>query len=178
MPDPLPFIYWDACIFLSYINGDARRLPDIDALLDHSGKDFQIITSMFSVIEVAFAKIEQDGKALKQKTEAKIDALWAPGSPVKLVEFHFEIATEARAIIRAGLSAGLKTLKPKDAIHIATAKMISCKEFHTYDTDLEKYSEVIGIKIGPPLARQLALPSPPSLPTVTPPSLPPIDPKA
>jgi hypothetical protein len=113
---------------------------------------------VFTAVEVAFAKIEQDGKALEHDIEQKIDALWAPGSPVKLVEFHFGIAIEARAIIRAGLAAGWK-LKPKDAIHLATARMSSCKEFHTYDAGLGKYSDIVGLKIGPPLASQLALPA-------------------
>ncbi len=169
MPEPLPLIYWDSCVFLSYINGTADRLRDIDPLLNHSGKDFQIITSVFTAVEVAFAKIEQDGKALDPNIEGMIDGLWAPGSPVKLVEFHYGIALEARALIRVGLSSGWK-LKPNDALHLATAKIISCKEFHTYETGLSKYSDAIGLKIGPPLAAQLVLPSP--QPASSPPSPP------
>ncbi len=53
-------VYWDACVFLSYINGEQERLPVIDALLEESrsGK-IEIITSTVSLAEVAFAEEER-----------------------------------------------------------------------------------------------------------------------
>ena len=33
MPKDPKLIYWDSCVFLSYINGDVERLGIIDALL-------------------------------------------------------------------------------------------------------------------------------------------------
>jgi hypothetical protein len=32
MPDTLQ-LYWDSCVFLSYVDGIPNRLPDIDELL-------------------------------------------------------------------------------------------------------------------------------------------------
>ena len=75
MPEPLPLLYWDACVFLSYINGTPEHLRDIDPLLERSGQDFQIITSAITIVEVSFGKIEQDGKVLDPIIEEKIDAL-------------------------------------------------------------------------------------------------------
>jgi predicted nucleic acid-binding protein len=155
MPE-LSFVSWDANVFLSYINGDAARLPDIDALLTQSGTDFQIVTSALSVVEVAFAKIEQDGRALDDETEQRIDALWEPPSPVQLVEFYPLLANEARALIRQAIPRGW-SLKPLDAMHLATARRMAVTAFHTYD-DLSRYTELVGIPIGPPRATQPRLP--------------------
>ncbi len=97
MPD-LSRTYWDACVFLSYVNGMPERLSHLDALLAKSSKDFQIVTSVMSIVEVAFGKVEQDGKALDPEIDRKIAALWT-GPAVQLVEFFPLIAHEARELL-------------------------------------------------------------------------------
>lgn len=151
MPE-LPIVYWDANVFLSYINGVADRLPDIDALLAKSGAEFQIVTSALSIVEVAFGKIEQDGRALDEETERKIDALWEPPSPIQLAEFYPLLAHEARALIRQAVPRGWN-LKPADAMHLATARRLAATVFHTYD-DLARFAELIGIPIEAPRSTQ------------------------
>jgi len=151
MPDDLPLNYWDSCVFLSYINGIADRLRDIDALLERSGKDCQIITSTVTIVEVAFGKVEQDRGELDEETGVKIAGLWASDSPVKVVEFFPALGEAARDLIRKALPSGI-SLKPMDAIHLATALHMRAVAFHTYDDRLPKFAEVLGIPIGPPLA--------------------------
>ena len=151
MPE-LPIVYWDANVFLSYINGDADRLPDIDALLANSGAEFQIVTSALSIVEVAFGKLEQDGRALDEETERKINALWEPPSPIRLAEFYPLLAHEARALIRQAIPRGW-SLKPADAMHLATARRVAATAFHTYD-DLARYRDLIGIPIEVPRPAQ------------------------
>lgn len=159
MPDDLPLVYWDACVFLSYVNGTPDRLQHIDALFEKSGKDFQIVTSMISIVEVAMAKSEQDGKPLGPETDAKINQLWlAEDSPVKLIEFHRMIAERARDLMRLARDKGLTGLKPMDAIHLATARVHGAKQFHSYD-DLEKYvPDDYGFKVEIPQAAAPKLP--------------------
>lgn len=152
MPDDLPRLYWDANVFLSYINGIPTRLPDLDALLERSGTDSQIITSVISIVEVAFGKAEQDGGALDPDVERKIDALWTADSPIRLVEFYPHIAHGAKALMREALARGWK-LKPLDAIHLATAQQERATAFHTYDTELEKYTPLIGCPVSQPVAK-------------------------
>ena len=127
MPE-LPIVYWDANVLLSYINGDADRLPDIDARLAKGGVEFQIVTSALSIVEVAFGKLEQDGRTLDEETERKINALWEPPSPIQLAEFYPLLAHEARALIRQAIPRGW-SLKPADVMHLATARRVGAAPF-------------------------------------------------
>ena len=141
MPDSLPFIYWDSCVPLSYINGTEDRVQHIAPLMRRSGEDFQIVTSVISITEVAFAKFEQDNKLLDQEIEDKIGNLWRVGAPIKLVEVFESVAVRAQQLMRAAIEKGW-SLKPADALHLATAHQLKVKEFHTYDERLEKFVEL------------------------------------
>jgi predicted nucleic acid-binding protein len=158
MPGDPPKIYWDSCVFLSWINKTADRLHNIDALLDRSGRDFQLVTSNLSVAEVAFAEMEKAGGALSDETMAKIDSLWlAQDSPVRLAEIHLGLCLDARDLARGFIPHGLG-LKGADAIHLATAKWLGVKEIHTYDTKWPRYAPMLGIPIREPLPTTLPLP--------------------
>lgn len=153
--------YWDACVFLSYVNGIEDRCSHIRPMLQEaSNKQIRIVTSVMSVTEVAYGKIEQDGKELDASTEKLIDGLWR--FPVNLVEYHRLIATDARALMRQTLLQGTSgdrwTLTPIDAIHLATARRIRADEFHTYDAKLKKFESITGLRIKEPETAQLQLP--------------------
>ena len=156
MPSPKRHIYWDAPVWLSYINGDVERLPTLDALLADSSSSngaIELYTSTVSQVEVAFAKTEQDKKVLDPTVEQQIDELWADRSALKLVELHETITKEARHFIRLAMTRGWG-LKPMDAIHLATAKFFQCEEFHTYDERLLKYTNDVGFPIVEPHTQQ------------------------
>lgn len=151
--------YWDACVFLSLIEGTKDRLPIIDAILDdcQNGR-IEICTSVLSITEVAFGKAEKDGKAIDPSTEEKIDKLWTPPSPIKVIEFHELMAYDAKALIRKGLRSDWR-LKSADAIHLVTAKRMGVAEFHTYDSKLMRYAPDLGFTIREPdTDRKLLLP--------------------
>ena len=151
MPDDLQVVYWDANVFLSYLNAIPHRLPDLDALLEQSGQQFQIVTSTVSIVEVAFAATEQAAGVLDPAIEQRIAALWAPDSPIKLVEFSGLVAEIARDLVRLAMTRGTG-MKPLDAIHLATAKAVATLRFHTYDEHLYQYAELVGFSIEPPQA--------------------------
>lgn len=157
MPDRPPRLrlYWDACVFLSYINELPDRLPDIEALLDEAKRgEIQIITSTVSVAEVAFGAAEQDARALDPAVAERIDSLWALGSPVQLVDLHLLITEEAKALRRTGVPQGWTGLRTADALHLATAKHEAVDELNTYSKDLRRYATAIGRPIRPPVATQ------------------------
>lgn len=150
MPDSKPRIYWDTCVLLSFINGLPERLPDIETLLLEAEKEtVELLTSTLSIVEVAFAAAEQDRHVLDEGTEERINKLWIPSSPIKLVEFHQLIAQDARDLMCKALTKGW-SLKPLDAIHLGSAQRMGVDEFHTYDRKLHGYHELIGCKIQPP----------------------------
>ncbi len=154
-PEPIRN-YWDTCVFLSYINGVADRLPTLDALLDESAdaeNEREIVTFTFTIAEVAFALHEKAQQALDSQAERNIDALWSDRYAVKLIDFHEGIARDARTLIRGAVSAGL-SLKPGDAVHLASGRALGCAEFHTYSKDLPRFADLTGLSIIEPYVAQ------------------------
>ena len=151
-------VYWDANVFLHYVNSTAAYLPVLEALLDSS--DVTLYTSAISRVEVAFGGVEQTRRRLDPAVEGMINGLWANPDTIT-VECQDEIGEEARRLMRETFPRGWR-LKPADAIHLATARWlidagIRIDEFHTYDADLYKYSSVIGFTLCAPNTAQLIL---------------------
>ena len=101
MPDTPQIIYWDANNFLSYINEYPDRMPVLEALLENSTTgSIQLYTSEVSRVEVAFALVERQRRALDSQTEELIDSLWADTATITMVEYHSGISSVARGLMR------------------------------------------------------------------------------
>jgi len=151
MPEPR-FIYWDANVFISYLNNDPNRLPVLEAILEGMGssKNDRIVTSAISKVEVAWVAHERLKRALSTEEEIRIDALWNNPDVVEMVDFSDEIALIARKLMREGMTRGWK-LTTNDAIHLASAQWVGAIELQTYDMDdLPRYSELLGLTICEP----------------------------
>jgi predicted nucleic acid-binding protein len=142
--------YWDACVFLSEINANPDRVPVIETILDDcdQGKA-EIYTSILSIAEVAYSETEKNSNALDEETRKKIDKFWLPPSPIKMIEIGEPILWEAQDLIRTALKDG-KSLKPADAIHLATAKRLSIDAVHTYDEKMKSCAGLIRFSIVEP----------------------------
>ena len=145
-------VYWDADVFLSYINGHADRVPVIEQLLTQASesRDYEIVTSAFTVAEVAFAQLEKDAAALEDEMLARIDSLWADRSAVQIVDLFLEVAVEARTLVREAAVHPSLRLKPKDGVHIATAKLMNVAELHSYDKQVQAWSPLVDFPIFEP----------------------------
>ena len=154
MPEGPQRVYWDACVFLSFIENHPERVKAVRTWLEkaEAGK-VVIVTSTLSIVEVAFAKQEKDQRALNPEQEASIDNLWTPQSPVTLAEFHTPIAFEARRLMRDAMASGIG-LKPADAIHLATCRTLEITEFHTYDGRLGGAAAITQLQIRTPSLAQ------------------------
>jgi predicted nucleic acid-binding protein len=119
--------------------------------------DREIVTSTFSIVEVAFDLNERAQGALDSETEAKIDALWSDRYAVKLIDFHEGIARDARTLIRGAVASNRPGLKPGDAIHLASARVLQVGEFHTYSKDLPRFADLTGLTIVEPYVEQAQL---------------------
>lgn len=159
MPGERPRIYWDANVFLSYLDGDEDRLPTIEELLrQSSARNIELVTSAMSQVELAFAPTEKEAETLDPSVEDAIEELWAPSSPITLVELYPAVATEARALMRRELADGRSGLKPADAIHLATAVRMRVSDFHTYDSRLQVHAPAVPFPVREPFTPQGQLP--------------------
>jgi len=112
------FIYWDADVFLSYLNNDPGRLPVIEAILEavESSKNDRIVTSVLSKVEVTWVAHEKLNRVLSRDEEDRINAMWNNSEVIELIDFNEEIALMARQVMRDGMIKGWK-LRTNDAIH-------------------------------------------------------------
>ena len=157
MPDAPKIIYWDSCVFLYYVNMNPEYVSLLEQILEDSASDsssIKIYTSVLSHVEVSFAASEQQNQALNPETERLIGNLWSDPGAVVSVEYHTEIGQVATGLMRDAVTRGW-SLKPLDAIHLATAQWLSSvgltvEEFHTYDQGLFRYTPIVGFPIGEP----------------------------
>ena len=159
MPDPRKGIYWDSCVFLSYVNEVPDRMPVLDALLHESSNGtIKIYTSGITKVEVAFAASERESRSLSSEVEIRIDSLWNDPGAVATVEFHDGIGRLARTLMRNALTVG-RSLKPFDAIHLATAQWLSQQSVNlvavqTYETRWRGLGSLVGLTIEEPTVSQ------------------------
>ena len=152
---PTLCFYWDACVFLSAINGNDDRVHIIEAILEDCDLgNVEVYTSMLSITEVAFAEAEKATKILNSEVEKNIEALWLPPSPIKLVEIHEFVLRDARKLMRLAIEKGF-SLKPADAIHLATSQRLDINAIHTYEPRWFKYQDIISRKITFPSTERL-----------------------
>ena len=158
MPEVEQTLYWDANVFLNYLNGVPEHMPDLDALLAAGRRgEVLILTSTISIVEVAFAASEQMGGPMDDDREAVIDDLWMPQSPIRLVELSPVVARSARSLMRGARARGW-SLKPNDAIHLATARNMGVAKFNTCEkVALDKYGALCGFAVEAPRAGQRQL---------------------
>ncbi len=146
------FIYWDANVFLSYLNNDKERIPIIEAILEavESSKTDRIVTSVISKVEVAWVAQDNVKRVLSKEEEKRIDDMWENEETFEMIDFNNEIALIARKLMREGLSRGWK-LRTNDAIHLASAQWVGATELQTYDLkDFQKFSQLAGMEIKEP----------------------------
>ena len=155
MPENPRVICWDSSAFLSYVNEVPDRIQTLETLLESSASgEIELYTSAISHVEVAFGASEQLRGRLDLEIERRIDSLWADPNVVVTVEYQSLIGRVARDMMREAITGGW-SLKPLDAIHLATAQWLSdsgteVDEFQTYDGSLSRYSSIVDFRICEP----------------------------
>lgn len=164
MPNTVTNIYWDANVFLSYVNNEEDKMPTLEELLESnsgSSRTIKLYTSSLSQVEVAFAASERRQQRLSPEVEEQISALWEDSESVVSVEYQEMIGGVAKDLIRDAITKGW-SLKPLDAIHLASAQWlfdvgVTVDEFHTYDTGLFKYNDIVSYPIVRPHTPQVRM---------------------
>jgi predicted nucleic acid-binding protein len=163
MPNDEKYLYWDTCIFLSYLKQTEYRYPTLYALfaaIEQSHRTRKIVTSMLTRAEAAYIEFDEQ-RGFPEDDERKLDNIWANFDVIAFIEVSQEVTYIARHLMREAKQQGLKALKVADALHLASAQWMyqfsTSIVFHTYDTELAKYSALISFPICEPSIDQLPL---------------------
>jgi len=155
-------LYWDSCTYLDYLKGDEHPLHAQMQMVIEGWREGKVtlVTSALTITEVLWVKCSEDQarSMIDRSWEPKIVALFDPPhtQPLKIVELNRVVARAARELVWD------HGIKPKDAVHVASALAGHCHMLHTNDTKLHKFSGKLGgtpkLRIEPPSwIRQMTL---------------------
>ena len=113
--------YWDSSIFVAYFNDEVGRADTVESLLNEGtdGK-LTIVTSAFACVEVL--KLKEHEHLSKENEEMISDLFQYPF--IKIVDATRGICEAARHLIWKH-----SNLKPKDAVHLASALAYADREY-------------------------------------------------
>lgn len=145
--------YWDSTCFIAWLKPEPERRARCQEVLRAAERgELQIVTSAISLIEVV--KLDKGPLLITQEKEKKIREFFKH-QYIVIVQVTRPLAEHARSLIWN------EGLRPKDAIHAATAISEKLTDFHTFDGDFKKLSGRVG---KPPLAIKEPHTLQPSLP--------------
>ena len=132
--------YWDANLFLEYVNRASERLVAIDQLVAEARAGEAVIgTSIFSVTEAAYSTNESLLRALNPQVELSFDRIFRSLSYVTVIPIDYAIAVRARTLVRQAMVLE-RSLRPADAIHLASAEAFGADLIYSYDRPLSRRS--------------------------------------
>jgi predicted nucleic acid-binding protein len=163
MPNSPKYLYWDSCVFLSYLKQTPGRWPIISALfteIQQSRGTRKIVTSRITQGEVVYIGDKAAGLSLEE--EQQLDLFWSDYHVITFIENTEEIMRFVRSLRRHAVQQGWKLRLP-DAIHLASAQWLAQfaqddLAFHTYNTqDYQKFSTLVSFPILEPITDQPSL---------------------
>jgi predicted nucleic acid-binding protein len=133
--------YWDSSVFCSFLNEEKDRCQIVEDLLKEARSGFiEIVTSSFTTVEVLKLK---GSIPIGEEKEAKITQFFEFPF-IKIVDANRNVCEIARRYVwKHGM-------KPKDAVHAATAevasRLVSVHELFSWDEDFVKLSGKVGLQ--------------------------------
>lgn len=133
-------LYWDASVFLCFLSEEEKERRRICEDVLHAGKDgkVEIVTSMFTLVEVIRPKAIKHPHTLTQEQVSKLRGMFR-WQWLKKIQIHEQLALDA-----SDLALDYR-LKPADAIHAATAIAEKCDELQSWDRDFNKVASRISV---------------------------------
>ena len=131
--------YWDADVFLGYFNQEAGKVEKCEGVLKAAAnKQILIVTSALTLAEVLWMKGQPKMDPAKRK---RIERFFKQPY-IHVINVTRRIAEDARDLVWD------HKVKPKDAIHVATALVSGVSVLNTFDQGLLDLDEIVG---APPL---------------------------
>ncbi len=151
--EQIPSIYIDTSVYLWYF-GEAVQMGNLSVevalerqiitrriLEKAENKELITYTSTFTKVECAFIKEEKEKGNPQEDALEILDAVFNDEKITKLVNMSDSIASKARQIFRATkFDTNRPKIKPKDAVHVATAIIYGVDKLYTYDEGMCKWS--------------------------------------
>jgi len=140
-------IYWDSDPFLGWFNNESGKSDRCDELIRRAERgEVIILTSALTLAECLWMR----GQAKVPRDKAEIVQKFFRRSYIRVYNVSRKLAENAQFLVWEN------GIKPKDAIHVATAIHLSADALETFDTDLVRKSGTVG----DPLLK-IRLPEPP-----------------
>jgi predicted nucleic acid-binding protein len=128
-------IYWDSNAFLKHLKQEPEHELCDDVIAEAENGNLIIVTSVFTMTEVIHIKgFDKIPKSNRDKV-------------VKLFNedyIEYRVVTRKISELARDLVWDARKVKPKDAIHLATALDMGLLQLHTFDDDLIALSGKIG----------------------------------
>ncbi|MEM1285390.1 MAG: type II toxin-antitoxin system VapC family toxin [Pseudomonadota bacterium] len=139
MPDKL---YWDSNAFLAWLQNErGREAACRDTLTAAQSGEYIIVSSALTIAEVLWIR------GAPKLSEDKADVLnrWFRRSFFRVVNLDRRIAQRAQRLVWEN------GIKPKDAVHVATAFQYGCPILETFDGQLiAKAADLEGVHVREP----------------------------
>lgn len=120
-------IYWDSDAFLGWIQNEEHKVDKCGGVLDKAERgEILIVTSALSLAEVLWMR----GGPKVPKEKARIVQNFFRRSYIRVHNVTRKISEEAQILVWD------HSIKPKDAIHIATAMHLNIHVVETFDQNL------------------------------------------
>lgn len=139
----LPTYYWDTCCFLAWLMDETRPPGEMDALAQCVKRfkrgQVKIVTSVLTYTELTTAKLpagmlERFEEVLQRPNSGKISVDIKVAKLARdLRNFYIDTRTDNL------------TITLPDSIHLASAIITHCDEFHTFDKHDKKKQNSLGL---------------------------------
>ncbi len=128
-------IYWDSDAFLGWFNNELGKAAKCDAVIKRAERgEVLIVTSALTLAECLWMR----GQAKVSKEKAEIVQRFFRRSYIRVYNVTRKLAENAQELVWNN------NIRPKDAIHVATAVHLKVDVLETFDVDLVKKSGSIG----------------------------------
>lgn len=135
----VPLHYLDAGIFSGFLNGQAEPdvFPECDNII-RAAEDglIRAVTSVMTMGEVVYIKPAPGKDPLPPQVQEEIISQLLDSSWLLRAAFEPDMAEINRYLLRQYGGQGKRSLKPMDAIHLATALRLQASFFDTLDNTL------------------------------------------
>ena len=127
---------WDTSVIVDFLEGTERSKPHVPLIIEEAKRgDTEIMVSAFAEVEV----VKPNG-VLTEKQEEMIREFFSRPYVIR-AQVDARVAAIARQITRmTSLASDMKTVKPKDAVHVATAVRWDVPVVECYDEPLIRAS--------------------------------------